>query len=198
MVITHYRTAATTLLAAVITILPGGCTNADRSQTAVDVDGRPVDPLVEAGTAPTVLLFVQTTCPISNRYAPDIRKLHATYSPRGVRFYLVYIDPDETVELIRQHLNEYDLPGKALRDTNHVLVRKTGVTVTPEAAVYDTRRDMVYRGRIDDRNVDFGKLRVAATQADLQIAIEAVVAGEPLKPHTTSAVGCYIKDLTKP
>ena len=198
MTIHHHQIVAAALWPAMVVTILAGCTGTEQKESAFDLDGHAVDPLVQAGTDPTVLLFVHSECPISNRYAPDIQKLHARYSDRGVHFYLVYVDPDESADTIREHLREYDLPGKVLRDTHHVLVRKTGVTVTPEAAVYDTSREMVYRGRIDDRNVDFGKLRAAATQADLQMALEAIVAGEPLEPRTTRAVGCYIADLRMP
>ncbi len=190
--------AATALLPTITAAVLTGCGATEKPDAVFDLDGHVVDPLVETGANPTVLLFVHSTCPISNRYAPDIKNLHTMFADRGVRFYLVYVDPDDSSDTIRDHRREYDLPGLVLRDTNHVLVRKTGATVTPEAAVYDASRTMVYRGRIDDRNVDFGKLRVAATQLDLQMTLEAIVAGTPLKPRTTRAVGCYIADLKSP
>ena len=54
---------------------------------------------------------------------------------------------------------------------------------------------MVYRGRIDDRYVDFGKARVKPTQKDLEKALQAIVEGRPLKHTMTPAVGCFIPDL---
>ena len=43
----------------------------------------------------TVLIFVSTDCPVSNRYAPEITRLLEEFSPRGVRFQLVYPNPLE-------------------------------------------------------------------------------------------------------
>src|SRR5258706_7607896 len=43
-----------------------------------------------------VCLFTRTDCPISNSYAPEMRRIHEKFSPRGVAFYLVYPDPDES------------------------------------------------------------------------------------------------------
>ena len=54
---------------------------------------------------------------------------------------------------------------------------------------------MVYRGRIDDRYVDFGKARAEATQHDLLDALQAVVEGQPVPNPRTKSVGCYIVDL---
>ena len=40
-----------------------------------------------------VLVFTTTDCPISNRYAPELERLHRDYGSRGVAFFLVYPDP---------------------------------------------------------------------------------------------------------
>jgi hypothetical protein len=82
-----------------------------------------------------------------------------------------------------------------LRDPQHTLVRRTGATVTPEVAVFTADGRMAYRGRIDDSNVDFGKSAPGATKHDLEVAIEAVLAGKPVAEPVTKAVGCYIGDL---
>jgi hypothetical protein len=41
-------------------------------ETVVGLDGSPLDPLAADAPA-TVLVFVSTHCPISNRYAPTVR-----------------------------------------------------------------------------------------------------------------------------
>ena len=49
----------------------------------------------------------------------------------------------------------------ALAEAKHAgqkLVKQTGVTVTPEVAIISGTR-VLYRGRIDDRYIDFGKER---------------------------------------
>jgi len=158
----------------------------------VDLDGSEVDPFGDA--AVTVFVFSRTDCPISNRYAPELRRLYESFAPRGVRFWLVYPDPDEAVEAIRRSLEEYDYPVTGLRDPRHVLVDRTEATVTPEAVVFKGSEDLVYRGRIDDRFVDFGKTRAAATTHDLEDALEAVLDGRPVPHPRTRAVGCYIPD----
>jgi hypothetical protein len=86
----------------------------------------------------------------------------------------------------------------ALRDPQHELVRATQATVTPEAAVFvagPAGPRMVYRGRIDDPYVDFGRTRPAPTTRDLRAVLEAVAAGSTLTPRTTPAVGCFITPL---
>jgi ribosomal protein L35AE/L33A len=161
--------------------------------------GAPVDALqAPKGTTAIVFLFTSTDCPISNRYAPEVRRIAEAFAPRGVKFRLVYPNPAETAEAIREHMSAFAYAGAtdALRDPAHALVKFAGATVTPEAAVYAGGR-IVYRGRIDDRHVDLGVERPAATRRDLFDALTAVVAGKAVAPPTTQAVGCFIADFAR-
>ena len=154
-----------------------------------------VDPLQTPGARATVLIFVRTDCPISNRYAPEIQRIAARFASEGVKFWLVYPDASETAESIRKHRAEYRYDLGVFQDPQHVLVKAARARVTPQAAIFLPGRKLVYHGRIDDRYIDFGKARPAATTHDLEVALEAVVAGKPVPKETTRAVGCYLADL---
>jgi hypothetical protein len=160
-----------------------------------DLKNRPVNPFQPAGLKATVLIFVRTDCPVSNRYAPEIQRLYDKYASQGISFWLVYPEPDTSAAEITQHSKEYRLSLPALRDVRHSLVRKAGVRVTPEAAVFSPDGRELYRGRIDDRFVDFGKERPAPTQRDLDAALRSVLDHAPMASRETLAVGCYISDL---
>ncbi|NKB66504.1 MAG: redoxin domain-containing protein [Candidatus Latescibacteria bacterium] len=161
----------------------------------LDLEGNRVDPLARPRPRATVLLFLRTDCPISNRYAPEILRLYQRFGASRVNFWLVYLDQGETTADIEAHLRAYNLPRRALRDPNHALVELTGATITPEAAVFTADRTMIYRGRIDDRYIALGKARAAPTQRDLEEALTDILAGQNLPPRTTPAVGCFIADL---
>jgi hypothetical protein len=149
------------------------------------------------GVKATALIFVSSTCPVSNRYAPDFQKLSDEYAKQGVAFWLIYPDPADTPADIRDHIAQFKLPGTPIRDTKHELVKRAGATITPEAVVYDSRGKMTYRGRIDDRYSAVGIEKAMATRHDLQDAIAATLAGKPIKDNRTQAVGCYIADFTR-
>jgi hypothetical protein len=161
----------------------------------VDLDGRSIEPLKAADAEATVFVFVRTDCPISNRYAPDIRRLRESFEGRGIVFWLVYVDPEQSAETLRAHLREYDYGVEALRDPGHRLVDRAGARVTPEVAVFGPEQELFYRGRIDDRYSGFGEARPHATRRDLEGALVAIVSGKRPSPATTDAVGCYISDL---
>ncbi len=161
----------------------------------VDLDGRAVEVLPARGSGPTVLVFTRTDCPISNRYAPTLRRLHDRFAPRGAAFWLVYADATEPVDAIRRHGRDFGFGFRAVRDPEHALVALTGATVTPEAAVFVAEADgprMVYRGRIDDRAVEVGKTRPRPTTRDLEQVLASLAAGGTVAPRTTPAVGCFI------
>lgn len=149
------------------------------------------------GRPATVLIFISSTCPVSNRYAPDLLKLHNEYAAKGVAFWLVYPDPADTPEEIRSHIAEFKLPGTPVPDVKHELVKRAGATITPEVAVYNKQGVLTYRGRIDDRYSAVGIEKAMATRHDLQDAIAATLAGKPIKDNRTQAVGCYIADFTR-
>ena len=145
--------------------------------------------------AMTVLIFVSVDCPVSNRYAPEIKRLHDEFTARGVRFRLVYPNPLDSEAAISRHLQDFGYPPIAERDRDHRLVKLAGASVTPEAAVFDARQRLVYRGRIDNRFVELGRERPAATEQDLRNALTAALAGKPATPSRTQAVGCFIADM---
>ena len=139
-----------------------------------------------------VFAFIATDCPISNAYAPELARIHAAYSPRGVAFYAVHSDPDVSEAEVRQHSKDYGYPFPTLLDRKQQLARFTGVTTTLEIAVLSPSGELLYRGRVDDRTVDFGKTRLHATRQDLRIALDEILAGKPVSQRFTKALGCAI------
>lgn len=144
----------------------------------------------------TVLVFTTTDCPISNRYAPEINRLAAKFSGKA-RFVLVYPVPTDANDRIRDHVKKFGYTIPWERDSKQALVKQTGVTVTPEVAILDAAGTMVYRGRIDDRYITFGKDRPQPTVRDLERSLEAVLEGKPVPVAHTQAIGCILSDLVK-
>ena len=163
------------------------------------LSGAPVDALqAPAGTKAIVFLFTSTDCPISNRYAPEVRRIAEAFGAKHVAFRLVYPNPSEDAKAIREHMAAYSYTGiaEAVRDPKLALVKFTGATVTPEAVVVAGGK-VVYRGRVDDRYVDLGRERPAPTERNLFDALTAIVAGRPAPHATTRAVGCFISDFLR-
>jgi AhpC/TSA family len=165
-----------------------------QSAWAENLDGKTVDPFKSSEGRIVVLLFIRTDCPISNRYAPAIQKLHEQFHGRA-NFWLVYPDADETAARIRAHAEEFHLSIQALRDVHRELVKRAHATITPESAVFDSTGKLVYHGRIDNWYEDFGRVRSVPTTHELGDAIRNTLNGNATAPDHADAVGCYISDL---
>jgi thiol-disulfide isomerase/thioredoxin len=158
---------------------------------------------VDALTAPgggraIVYIFTSTDCPVSNRYAPEVRRLVQRFAPKGIVFRLAYPGRADEDAAIRDHMRAFSYAGalEAVRDPDLALARFSGATITPEAVVI-VGGAVAYRGRIDDRVVDLGVDRPAPTVHDLADALAAIVDGRPVPHPVTQAVGCYIADLAR-
>lgn len=178
-------------LALAVTFLAAAAAVSAAQAGPTDLDGRPVAPLA-AGARATVLVFTAVDCPISNRYAPEVRRLAARYAARDVRFWIVYANVGERPDAARAHATDfaYDLP--VILDGDATLADRAGAEVTPEVAVFDARGALVYRGRIDDRYVDFGVDRRTPTTHELEDALAAVLDRRPVARSLVPAVGCAI------
>ena len=190
-------------LAAIIALiyLAAGLSYAQQDDVArvsiADLAGKQVRPLEKSQAKAVVFLFIQTDCPLSNRYAPEIKRIYEKYNSGGVNFWLVYPDRDDSAETIQKHLKEFGYKMGALRDVGYKIVEAAGVSVTPEAAVFVPSKDgmqLIYRGRIDDLVAAFGKTRSEATKHDLDEMLEAIIGGKKVERKITKAIGCYISD----
>lgn len=139
----------------------------------------------------SVLFFIATDCPIANRYAPEIGRIAKDYATKGVRCYRVYVLDKSHVAEVAQHGKDYSLPMTAILDPKRSLVKETGVTVTPEVAVVNKLGMMIYRGRIDDQNVEHGVIR-PGYRHDLRIALDEYLSGKPISMPVTTAIGCFL------
>jgi Tfp pilus assembly protein PilF len=151
--------------------------------------------LAQPDVKATAYIFTTTDCPIANRYAPELQRLHRAFAGRGIAFRLVYVNPRESDAAIHDHARKFGYPMDTLRDSSHALVRKFGITVTPEAAVVDARGNTLYRGRIDDRYADIGVDRVQPTRRELHDALQAIDEGRPVPVRSAPAVGCIVSDF---
>jgi len=184
------------LAAAVLCLVGAPLISTNSANSAIDLQGRPLDPFRVARGKVVVLIFVRTDCPISNRYAPVLQHISAQY--RGAAsFFLVYPSKRETADLIRRHDQQFGFGARftALRDPQHILVKQSQAQITPETAVFDANQQLVYHGRIDNLYEDFSHSRRTATTHELADAIEAATAGKSAAAKSTPAVGCYISDL---
>ena len=159
-----------------------------------DVDGILREPLKVAQGKVEALFFITNDCPISNYYSHEIRRICEDYAGRGVACTLVYTDASMTDVQARAHAQEYGHGGyPKIVDRKHELVKAVGAEINPTAVVIRRDESIAYRGRIDNSFASIGKQRRVVTEHDVRDALDAVVAGRPVRKTEAPSIGCYIK-----
>ena len=167
---------------------------AGAQQEGFDLEGHAVNPFTAASGKVVVLVFLRRDCPVSSRYAPSIQQISKRYAD-SANFWLVYPDKSDTAQAIRKSVTDYGYHLPVLRDPEHALVKLSHVQITPEVAVFDRNRKLVYDGRIDDWYVDLSRARPAPTTHELADAIRAAESGQSVARNDVRGQGCYISDL---
>ena len=137
----------------------------------------------------TVFVFLATDCPICNRSIPDLNALAQRYQGK-VRFFGV---SSEKADAVAKHDDEYQLGFPTLLDPDLAFVKALGPTTTPTFVLVSPAREVLYRGRFDDRIVDFGKERSKPRREDLRLALDEALAGKPVSVPETPSIGCSIE-----
>lgn len=139
----------------------------------------------------TVLVFLDTGCPVARRYVPELKQIEKDYRDKGVTVVAMFAGAEDSISGLASYALRHDVPFPCVKDVDGACATKLGVTMTPEVAVLDAGRRLRYRGRIDDQYMPSG-VRPAATKRELRDAIEAIVAGKEVAVRESPAVGCRI------
>jgi hypothetical protein len=185
---TQFKQVLPVLLLSALSL--GGAVASAQDERVRDVTGTAQRPLQAAGKAGSVLIFYWHDCPICNSYAPEINRLCSANT--HFAFYIVQVDPDLTPAEAQKHTKDFALRPPVLLDGEHRLVKLAGATTTPEAVVFGTNKNVLYRGRIDNLYPSLNQRRAGATEHDLQDALDAITAGKPIKAQWP-AIGCAIQ-----
>ncbi len=129
-----------------------------------------------------VILFLSTICPYSNYYNDLIRDMAVEYAKRNVLFVGVNSGNLETAEEARTHAREHGHLFNIIKDPDSRIAELLEARRTPEVFLVDSRGTLRYHGRIASK----------ISSPDLKSAIEAFLAGRPIRPAETKAFGCAI------
>lgn len=138
-----------------------------------------------------VFVFTTTKCPLVKKYLPKLTELHRKYRDQDVVFISVNVGAEDTIRDVAAQAIEFDIPFPFVKDTEASCAAALGVTRTPEVAVLDQGRRLVYRGRIDDQ-MRIGGTLPAPTRSDLDTALAELFRGQPISVPETTVDGCRI------
>jgi peroxiredoxin len=167
------------------------------------VDGKMHSLSEYASSRVLVVIFNCDHCPIASMYEKRIKQLVTDYRNRSVAVVVIMGNDPKAIHLsekghtdlgdtypemkLRAEYRKFNYPYLYDGDTQAVAL-KYGPTATPHAFVFDQQRNLQYEGRIDNNARE-----ELATKHEVRDAIDALLAGQPVKVQDTPAVGCSTK-----
>jgi peroxiredoxin len=150
-----------------------------------------------------VLVFLANHCPYVTTTEDRVIDFANDYKDKNVKLVAVCVTPtaetapagynksyceQDTMDKIRQRVNEKKYNFVYGRDDTQKIGREYGAVATPTFFVLDKERKIRYIGAIDDNIDDESKV----TKKYLRDAVDAVIAGKPVEIDETRATGCGI------
>ncbi len=159
-----------------------------------DISGKNITLATAKGDAGTLVVFSCNTCPWVIRWEDRYVSLANTYAQKGIGMIAVNSNAtrfggEDSLEEMLEHAknNGYNFPYA--QDPESELASAFGATKTPHIYLFNGDDKLVYRGAIDDNAKNAKKV----DEPFLANAIDALLAGNPINPQTTKALGCSIK-----
>ena len=159
-----------------------------------DISGKNITLANAKGDVGTLVVFSCNTCPWVIRWEDRYVSLANTYAQKGIGMIAVNSNAarfggEDSLEEMVEHAknNGYNFPYA--QDPESELASAFGATKTPHIYLFNGDDKLVYRGAIDDNAKNAKKVDVPF----LANAIDALLAGNPINPQTTKALGCSIK-----
>jgi peroxiredoxin len=140
-----------------------------------------------------VLAFTSQNCPYSRAYDPNVCELAKTYEGKEVVFLNIDSDQRNTPESIKKYCceqNKFSVP--VLKDAKNEYADKLNARRTPEMYVVDKEGKLAYHGAYDDRTGPDAK---GGTNY-VKDAVDAILAGQPVKTAEVKAWGCGINRVS--
>jgi peroxiredoxin len=145
-----------------------------------------------------VVFFTCNHCPYVLGSDEVTRKTAAKFASKGVTFVAINSNSEQThaeddFGHMVERMEEKKFPWVYLRDKSQASARAYGALRTPHFFVFGKDRTLLYTGRAVDSPKDTAKMTVN----DLELALEDVVAGRPVRNALTNPIGCNVKWLGK-
>ncbi len=159
-----------------------------------DISGKNITLATAKGDAGTLVVFTCNTCPWVIRWEDRYISLATTYVQKGIGMIAVNSNAarfggEDSLEEMLEHAKNKGYNFPYAQDPESELATAFGATKTPHIYLFNGDDKLVYRGAIDDN----AKNEKKVDEPFLANAIDALLAGNPINPQTTKALGCSIK-----
>lgn len=142
-----------------------------------------------------LVMFICNHCPYVKHVRNEIARLGADYKDSELGIVAISANdpdqyPDDSPEAMKAEAETYGYTFPYLFDEEQAVAAAYTAMCTPDFFLFDSHRELVYRGRLDESRPDSG---IPVTGRDLRAAIEAVLNDEPVLVEQHPSMGCSIK-----
>jgi len=159
------------------------------------LSGRTISLSSFADDKAVLVMFICRHCPFVKLVQGELALIGVDYRGRGLGIVAISANdvtshPDDAPHLLKEMAVELGFTFPFCFDETQEVARAFAAACTPDFFLFDRRRELVYRGQLDDSRPDNGK---PVTGRDLRAAIDAVLAGRPVATEQRPSLGCNIK-----
>jgi peroxiredoxin len=142
-----------------------------------------------------VVVFYCNHCPYVKMLKKHFAEFAQNYMAKDVGFVAINSNdtvqyPDDSLEKMKEDARQFSYPFSYLLDADQSVAKTYRAACTPDFYLFNGDMNLVYRGQYDDARPGNDQ---EVTGRDLAMAIDLVLAGEPVPQEQNPAVGCNIK-----
>ncbi len=160
-----------------------------------DTGGRVVSIDDFAGAPGLLVVFLCNHCPFVKHLRMELATFVRRYQARGLAVVGISTNdvrayPADSPEMMSREAEKAGYTFPYLFDEDQSVAKAYTAACTPDFFLFDGERRLVYRGRFDGSRPGND---ISVTGAELGVAVEALLDGDPIPPDQLPSVGCGIK-----
>ena len=142
----------------------------------------------------TIIMFICNHCPFVIHVLDEIVSITKKYD-NEISFIAISSNdivnyPEDSPELMKKLAEEKKFNFPYLYDETQEVAKKYDAACTPDFFVYNSDKQLVYRGQLDDSRPGND---IPITGHDLRKAIDSLINGEEIDKNQKPSIGCNIK-----
>lgn len=143
----------------------------------------------------TLVAFVCNHCPFVRHIAVEFGQATSRWQESGIGVVGINSNdvtshPDDRPEKMAEQAKAWGWTFPYLSDTDQSVAKAYRAACTPDFFLFDDSRSLVYRGRFDGATPGNN---IAVTGEELDAAVRALLAGDPISSDQVPSIGCNIK-----
>jgi peroxiredoxin len=147
------------------------------------------------GAPALLVMFMCNHCPFVKHILNHLVELVKEYQAKGVAVVGINSNdvanfPDDRPEMMAELVVQAGFTFPYLFDETQQVAKAYRAACTPDFFLFNSERQLVYRGQMDDSRPGNG---IPITGADLRAALDAVLLGKDISVDQKPSIGCNIK-----